>query len=302
MRRQSHLGLARWRGMRAAQAELAVNQAQDLPQVTLDGSEQRTLFSKNYIIPPPYGGCYRWYGSLTANLSWNLDFWGKQAALIERARNTARGRGAGCRSRPAGAVGRLRPGLYQSGAQLSVWRYRRRHRGRAHRDPEDQPRPLRQRAWKMASAVEQAKSLLSIAKADQAAARRRARWTCMPSRRWPGRAPAPMHDHRPPQCQSGCDACRCRRSFPRISWRAVPISWPPRRASKPRCKGRTRRHAAFIPDINLAALGGLSGHRSCRACCAGDFFHHGHRPAIHLPIFDAGKSEGHDARATADLD
>ena len=42
--------------MRAAQAELAVNQAEDLPQVTLDGSEQRTLFSKDYIIPPPYGG------------------------------------------------------------------------------------------------------------------------------------------------------------------------------------------------------------------------------------------------------
>ncbi|HZQ40338.1 MAG TPA: TolC family protein, partial [Rhizomicrobium sp.] len=40
--------------MRAAQAQLAVNQAEDLPQVTLDGSEQRTLFSKDYIIPPPY--------------------------------------------------------------------------------------------------------------------------------------------------------------------------------------------------------------------------------------------------------
>ncbi len=75
--------------MRAAQAELAVNQAQDIPQVTLDGGEQRTLFSKNSIIPPPYGGSYRWYGSLAANFSWNLDFWGKQAALIERARNTA---------------------------------------------------------------------------------------------------------------------------------------------------------------------------------------------------------------------
>src|SRR5258708_13002319 len=75
--------------MRAAQPELAVNQAHNLPQVPLDGSEQRTLFSKDYIIPPPYGGSYRWYGSLTTNLSWNLDFWGRQAALIEKARNTA---------------------------------------------------------------------------------------------------------------------------------------------------------------------------------------------------------------------
>ena len=30
-----------------------------------------------------------WYGALTANLSWNLDFWGKQAALIAQARDTA---------------------------------------------------------------------------------------------------------------------------------------------------------------------------------------------------------------------
>ena len=75
--------------MRAAQSELAINRANDRPQVTLTGSEQRTLFSVNYIIPPPYGGSYRWYGSLTADLNWNLDFWGKQAALIERARNTA---------------------------------------------------------------------------------------------------------------------------------------------------------------------------------------------------------------------
>ena len=42
--------------LRAAQAELAVNRAEDRPQVTLDGSEQRVLFSKDYIIPPPLAG------------------------------------------------------------------------------------------------------------------------------------------------------------------------------------------------------------------------------------------------------
>ena len=42
--------------LRAAEAELAVNRAEDRPQVTLDGSEQRVLFSKDYIIPPPSAG------------------------------------------------------------------------------------------------------------------------------------------------------------------------------------------------------------------------------------------------------
>src|ERR1700761_3027399 len=76
--------------LRSAQAELAVNQAQDLPQVNLNGSDQRTLFSNNYIIPPGYGGgAYRWYGSITADMTWSLDFWGKQADLIAKAGHTA---------------------------------------------------------------------------------------------------------------------------------------------------------------------------------------------------------------------
>lgn len=74
--------------IRAAQAQVSGAEAADLPQVTLDGSEQRTLFSQDYIIPPPYGGTWRWFGQVTANFSWNLDFWGKQAALVEKAKDT----------------------------------------------------------------------------------------------------------------------------------------------------------------------------------------------------------------------
>jgi outer membrane protein TolC len=45
--------------IRAASAQYAVTASQDLPQVSLDGQEQRTLFSHDYIIPPPYGGSWR---------------------------------------------------------------------------------------------------------------------------------------------------------------------------------------------------------------------------------------------------
>ncbi len=137
-----------------------------MPQVTLDGSEQRTLFSKNYIIPPPYGGSYRWYGSLAANFSWNLDFWGKQAALIERARNTAEAAALDAEAAKlalSGAFAQAYINLilnYQNGeiADATV----------AERAEilKDQPGPLRCGPGKC-HAVEQAKSLLSIAKADQ---------------------------------------------------------------------------------------------------------------------------------------
>jgi outer membrane protein TolC len=76
--------------IRAAQSQLSGARADDLPQVTLEGQEQRLLFSKDYIIPPPFGGSYQWYGQVAANLSWNLDFWGKQAAVIARAKDSAK--------------------------------------------------------------------------------------------------------------------------------------------------------------------------------------------------------------------
>jgi len=152
--------------MRAAQAELAVNRAQDLPQVTLNGSEQRVLFSKDYIIPPPYGGSYRWYGALTADLSWNLDFWGKQADLIEKARNTAQAAALdveGAHLALSGAFAQAYINLllnYQYGDIADATVAEREEilkitQGRFNAGLEN------------GSAVEQAKSLLSIAKADQ---------------------------------------------------------------------------------------------------------------------------------------
>ena len=52
---------ARWRASAPPRRELAVDRAEDLPQVTLDGRNSAMLFSKDYIIPPPYGGTWRWY-------------------------------------------------------------------------------------------------------------------------------------------------------------------------------------------------------------------------------------------------
>src|SRR3984957_10576114 len=75
--------------IRAAQSQYAVAETGDLPQVSLDGSEQRYLFSNDYIYPPPYGGTYRWFGQVAANFTWNLDFWGKQKALIAQAGSSA---------------------------------------------------------------------------------------------------------------------------------------------------------------------------------------------------------------------
>lgn len=75
--------------MRQAQSELSQSRASTYPQVTLDAQETRQRFSDIYIYPPPYAGTTRWIGTTQANISWDLDLWGHQSAMVDKARGTA---------------------------------------------------------------------------------------------------------------------------------------------------------------------------------------------------------------------
>ncbi|AMN47945.1 RND transporter [Steroidobacter denitrificans] len=72
--------------VRLAESALAVSEAARRPQLTLDANGQIQRLSDAYIIPPPYGGSTRWIGQAQANLGWDLDFWGRQAAAVGQAR------------------------------------------------------------------------------------------------------------------------------------------------------------------------------------------------------------------------
>lgn len=75
--------------VRGARGVLAGTSAETRPQISADVNEQFERLSSVYIIPPPYGGTFRWVGQAQANLSWNLDFWGRQADAIAQARHSA---------------------------------------------------------------------------------------------------------------------------------------------------------------------------------------------------------------------
>ncbi len=75
--------------VRLAQSEIRGARAGALPHVTIDAQEQYQRFSENYIIPPPFGGSTEWVGQAQANLSWNLDLFGRQAAIVAQARSSA---------------------------------------------------------------------------------------------------------------------------------------------------------------------------------------------------------------------
>jgi NodT family efflux transporter outer membrane factor (OMF) lipoprotein len=285
--------------IRAAQSQLSVDEAKDLPQVTLDGSEQRTLFSKDYIIPPPYGGSWRWYGQLTTNLTWDLDLWGKQKALIEKARDTAQATAydaAAARLALSGALAQSYLSLmlaYENGdiadatvaereaiLKLTEGRY--------------------QSGLENASAVEQAKNLLAQAKIDQ--------------RRFAAQRDLDVHAIVALLGEGANAYGTIERPRPALD-AALPLPAtlpadllarrPDILAARARvaaaAKGREAAHAEFYPDISINALVGFQA-IGLSNLISGGAFTTGVGPAIHLPIFDAGKIRADYAGATAGLD
>ncbi len=285
--------------IRAAQAQLSGARADDLPQVTLEGQEQRLLFSKDYIIPPPFGGTYQWYGQVAANLSWNLDFWGKQAAIIARARDSAKAASLDAFAARLALSG----ALAQSYINLLLAYQENDIALQTVSEREDILRLTEGRfnaGLESASAVEQAKALLALARGDvkRTAAQRDLNVHAIAALTGQGAAayaaiarPAPHLDTALP--------------LPMVLPADLLARRPDVLAAQARieaaAKGREAAHADFYPNINLTALVGFQA-IGLSNLLTGDSFTYGAGPAIHLPIFDAGKIRARYAGATAELD
>ena len=73
----------------AALAQTQSEQAALLPSANLDASTLYERAPNNYLIPPPLAGNSFWQTQAGASLGWDLDFWGRQADAVHRARNLA---------------------------------------------------------------------------------------------------------------------------------------------------------------------------------------------------------------------
>ena len=285
--------------IRAAQSDAAAAGAAALPQVTLDGQEQRMLFSKDYIIPPPYGGTYRWYGQVAANLSWNLDFWGKQKDLIAKAADNANAAmldAQGARLALSGAFAQTYINLYLAYVEGDI--------ADATVAEREEILKITQSRFNAglenASSVEQAKALLALAHVDQ--------------RRFAAQRELDVHAIAALTGQGAAAYDTIKRPTPDLD-AALPlperlpadlVSRRPdilaaRARVDPAAKGREAAHADFYPDINLVGLAGFQA-IGLSNLISGDAFTMGIGPAIHLPIFDAGKIRAQYAGATAALD
>jgi NodT family efflux transporter outer membrane factor (OMF) lipoprotein len=75
--------------LRAADAVIAENKAGLSPHIEAGAELSRERLSGAQFVPPPYAGTSQWLGSVQTNLTWTLDFAGKQRALISESRNSA---------------------------------------------------------------------------------------------------------------------------------------------------------------------------------------------------------------------
>ncbi|HEV3182387.1 MAG TPA: efflux transporter outer membrane subunit [Steroidobacteraceae bacterium] len=73
--------------LRAAQAQAVTAGAARLPTTTANAQATRQRYAQDYLFPPPFGGSYVNDGRVALDFSWDLDFWGRNRALLAAARS-----------------------------------------------------------------------------------------------------------------------------------------------------------------------------------------------------------------------
>jgi len=73
--------------LRAAQGQALTAGAPQLPSVLLDAEVTRQRYPQDGLFPPPYAGNYYNDGRVALDLSYEIDFWGRNRALLAAARS-----------------------------------------------------------------------------------------------------------------------------------------------------------------------------------------------------------------------
>jgi len=283
--------------LRGAQSALSAATAATYPQATFDGNVVRERLSKDYIIPPPYGGTTRWVGTLQANLSYSLDLFGKEQDQIDRAGATAKAAeldAQGARLLLAGSVTEAYIALSRAWSLCDIADEAVRQREAvlkltAERVHAGLDTPASQR---------QAEALLAIAREDRIRARTVRDIAVHQIAALIGRGADAYGIARPKLSDAAFD-------LPGTLPADLLARRPDIAAAEARIdaamSGREVARKAFYPDVNLIALAGTAaiGLGPLFSSEAGQY---GGGAAIHLPIFDAGKLRAQFAGATADLD
>ncbi len=288
--------MARVRG--AWEQARAVGAGDEL-RVDFDLNVYRSKVSGNYIYPPPYAGSTFWDGRVGFNLVWNIDFWGRQAALIEQARSNAQ----------AAELDAVASALALSGAVSQTYVDLERVTSLqeiADRSVQQREQLLglttrRVRAG-LDSDVELRTAESSRAQADVELEQARVggRLATHAIAALIGASPAGYDSINPPTLDLEKSL-----SLPAVLPTDLLAHRPDVAAAKARIEsaqqGRSAAHAAFYPNVNLIGFAGFTA-IGLDSLPKGDSQTWTLGPAIHLPIFDAGRLRAEYGKTTADLD
>ncbi|HTC51590.1 MAG TPA: efflux transporter outer membrane subunit [Steroidobacteraceae bacterium] len=284
---------------RAALAEVAAADSARFPSSGLSGQAVRGRFSEHGLFPSPFAGNWDTLAALTATLSWQVDFWGKNRAAYESAVGSARAAeidAQAARLTLAANIAHVYAQLQQDSLQLNVARDTLRDREQVlalTRDRNaaglDSRLELTQAQAALPAAREQIDAL------EESAARARHVLAALtgagpdrslsihdplpnvaPRAVLPSTVPAELLGHRP-------DLVAQR-------WRVEAASQGIREAT-----------AEFYPNVDLVAFIGLQNLGSTTLLSAANR-QYGVAPAFTLPLFDAGKRRAKLAAQDAQYD
>ena len=285
--------------VREAQSLADVTKAGLAPSISFNAQETRQRLSAHDVIPPPYAGSVQWQGREGLDLSWDIDFWGRQAALLKQARSQTAAAAldvASARLALSGALAQTYIDLYRNNALADVAQRTEAQRQRileiTRRRVQaglDTNVELREASGAVPEAhVELLQAQAAVALdthqlaalsgqgADVYAQLTRPTFDPAAILSLPAALPADLLGHRPDVL-----AARDRVEAARA--------------------GRAAAKAAFYPDINLAAFADTSA-IGLSNLFQGDSRSYGAGPAIHLPLFDAGRLRAEYRGAAAEID
>jgi len=285
--------------VRAAEASVDVRRADQLPQITVDGQSTYQRFPEKYIYPPPYAGAAWPITQVQANLSWNLDLFGREKAMVAGARASAQAARldmAAARLTISTSIAQSYVGLARADRLIDVANGFVTTRQQALRYVQSRLE------HQLASQFELHQAETLLAEAEQARTRAESQRDLL------------IH-------ALAALAGRGADFYPQITAPTLALDAPPtvpdllpadllgRRpdllAGQSRidaaAAGRQVARTDFLPNVNIQALAGFA------ALGLGNFFNLGARtygagPAIHVPIFEGGKLKAQYRGATADLD
>lgn len=281
-----------------AQACVGYAQSALSPQVTGSADVIRQRLSENAFYPPPYGGSYQNIANASINASWDLDFWGKNRAELRTAlsqTDVAKAEESAAKLMISTAVAQT---YYQLARQIEQQKL-------AVQTLEQRDHELKLVKTRIETGLdtnvelEQGKGNIYSAKVDVEAANEAVNLT--------RNALAALTMQEPHALD------KVQASLPTFTTQTLPDDIPidliSRRSDLAAAKAAVNSatedigsaKAEFYPNVSLSAFIGLSSFGLSKFLYLGSTVV-GAGPAVHLPIFDAGRLRANLKSKHADLD